>query len=428
MSVLSSFLVAAMALAGGDDNELVIMTPHNTQIQEEFEAAFARHVGQPIKIRWIKQGTSELLQLLQARDRQSQGGSFDIDLFFGGGIDHELAAARGYLQSPQVGPEILQGLPEEIAGFRMYDEKRLSFAAAISTFGIFVNARAIDTQNLPMPTAWSDLADPLLYSWVILADPRKSASVHVCYEAVLQQYGWADGWPLLMQMAANSRVIADSSSGIPNEIAAGNAVAGPCVDFYAHARIDQAGGTILQFVVPPGSAVTPDPISMLRSPPHRDLAEKFVNFVLSSEGQQLWILSPGDPGGPQRFSLYRTSARADVYVRHGLTNPLESLSARDAVQFDSDLQRRRSKPLAELMGAALVDQHDDLKAAWDAVIRGGHRPNVVQEWRKPIITDQDLLEAASALDKGGKPHREVVRKWREAFAAKYKLVRKLAEE
>lgn len=425
---LLAVLGLAAGWARGEEYDLVVITPHNAQIQEEFESAFSRHVGRPVRTRWIKQGTSELLQMLQAKQRDVKDGSFDIDVFFGGGIDHEVAAARGYLERPNVAPEVLAGLPAEIAGCRMHSPDGLSYAAALSTFGIFVNARALAAQNLPEVSTWADLAHPRMASWVIIADPRKSASVHVCYEAILQHHGWEQGWPLLMQLAANSRTIADSSSGVPNEVASGNALAGPCVDFYAHARMDQSGGEILRFISPKdGSAMTPDPISMLRKPPHKELAEKFFNFVLSPEGQQLWILRPGQPGGPQKYSLYRTAVRADVYARHAMTSPFEELISSGASRFDISLQKTRVTALAELMGAALVDQHDDLKAAWAAAVRAGESSEAMREWRKPLLSSQDLLNASQAIDQGGRDKREIVRKWRGMFAEKYAAVKRLGK-
>ena len=80
-------LLAVMGLSGAassaQDYELEIITPHYDGIQEEFHAAFNEHVGREVKIRWIKQGTGELIQLLSAKDRAERGASFGLDLFFG---------------------------------------------------------------------------------------------------------------------------------------------------------------------------------------------------------------------------------------------------------------------------------------------------------------------------------------------------------
>jgi spermidine/putrescine-binding protein len=253
----------------------------------------------------------------------------------------------------------------------------------------------------------------------------------VCYEAVLQQYGWKEGWPYLMQITANSRVIADSSSGVPNEIATGNALAGPCVDFYAYARIDQAGADTLRFVLPRGgAAMTPDPISMLRNPPHPELATKFMSFILSPAGQRLWCITPGKAGGPKRHRLYRTPSVA------GLTDPsgdaitgavtLESVLATAMPSFDPKIQRTRVELLSELMGAALVDQHQDLTQAWKALIDGGMKEAALAEWNRLPFEESQSEQLSQRLGGGQRERRDLTREWRQFFSEKYKRVQELS--
>jgi hypothetical protein len=43
------------------------------------------------------------------------------------------------------------------------------------------------------------------------------------------------------------------------------------------------------------------------------VAEKFVEFVMRPEGQRLWMLPPGAPGGPRQFALERMAVLPAVY-------------------------------------------------------------------------------------------------------------------
>lgn len=412
--------------------ELEIITPHNEQIQQEFEQAFIEHLGRPVRIRWLKQGTGQLLKVLEARDRAVRGGSFELDVFFGGGVpDHQFAAQRGFLDKPHIPSEVLAGIPPQIAGVANYDPQGYWYGSALSAFGVLMNRRGLGTQNLPEIRTWEDLAHPRMFSWVVLADPRNSASVRVTYELVLQQYGWEKGWPLLMQMAANSRLIADTSAAVPNEIATGNVLVGPCVDFYAHARVVQAGTEVLAYVNPAGgSAITPDPISLLRKAPHRELAEKFIAFVLSSEGQRLWILPPGTPGGPKQHALHRLPVRADVFAHLpaelATLNPYEQAGQGVFRKMDDELQNARSALLAALFGAALVDLHSDAKAAWKALIDSGLKPAALEEWNRLPFTEQEGLELAKKLGPGEREERTLTRQWTSWFRQKYQRVQALA--
>jgi ABC-type Fe3+ transport system substrate-binding protein len=426
-------LILATQPLAAQEYDLEIITPHNENIQAEFERAFSAHVGRPLKIRWIKKGTGDILKQLEAQQKASPGRSFGLDVFFGGGVpDHDEAAQQGYLERANVAPEILAGIPREIAGVANFGTDNLWIGSALSAFGILQNRRGLQNQNLPPVATWEDLAQPALFSWVVIADPRKSSSVRVSYELVLQHYGWERGWPLLMQMAANSRTIADTSSSIPNEVATGNVLAGPCIDFYAYGRVAQAGPEVLNFVIPAGaSAITPDPIAMLRQPPHRALAEQFIAFVLSPEGQRLWILPVGAAGGPAQHALNRMPVRPDVCRENAagqlITDPYREAEAGKFFKVDDALQRARNTLLSELMGAALVDLHADLRETWKALIDGGMKPAALAEWRRVPFTEAEALEISKKLQSGDREARRITREWTNQFRDKYKRVKELSK-
>lgn len=428
----------AVALCGpvatiAENFDLEIITPHNENIQAEFERAFVRHVGKPLKIRWIKKGTGQIIQQLDAQERAARGESFGLDVFFGGGVpDHDLAAERGYLEPLSLPASIVDGIPKEIAGVANFDAKMRWAGAALSSFGILVNTRGLTNQSLPEIKGWEDLASPKMFGWVVIADPRKSASVRVSYELLLQQHGWEKGWPMLMAIAANSKLITDSSSAIPNEVATGNVLAGPCIDFYAYGRVAEAGPGVLAYINPAGgAAVTPDPIAMLRKPPHRELADKFIAFVLSAEGQRLWVLPTGAEGGPTEHALYRLPVRSDIFsaLPAGtlIQDPYKQAEAGVFRRVDDNLQRTRNVMISELIGAALVDQHTELRAAWKALIDGGMKPAALAEWNKPPFSEAESLELAKKLEAGGMETRRITRDWSQRFKTQYEKVRELAK-
>ena len=412
--------------------ELEIITPHHDGIQVEFQAAFNEHVGREVKIRWIKQGTGELIQLLSAKERASPGKSFGLDVFFGGGApDHELAASLGFFQRFDPPDSVMSGIPAEISGVANYDDERLWYGSALSSFGIIYNKRGLANQGLPEIEGWEDLAHPRMYSWVIVADPRRSSSVRVAYELILQKYGWEKGWPMLMRIVANSRTIAVASSNIPNEVAGGDVLAGPCIDFYGYAQVAKAGSDVIGYVNPKGaSAITPDPIALLRKPPHRAMAEKFITFVLSAEGQRLWVLPVGAEGGPKRHELRRLPVRPDVCETYAdqliIQDPYKQAGEGVFMKMDDELQNARTVMVRDLMGAALVDLHRELRSAWKAMIDGGMKPAAVAEWNKLPFSEEEGLVIAKQLAGGGSKARRMTRGWVSQFSKKYKRVKQLS--
>jgi iron(III) transport system substrate-binding protein len=429
--------VTLLALVGvaarADEYDLQIITPHNENIQAEFERAFTAHVGRPLKIRWIKKGTGEILKQLDAQEKAEKGQSFGLDVFFGGGVpDHDEAAAKGYLERATLPEELIKAIPPRIAGVSNFGQDQLWIASAQSAFGILSNTRGLAAQNLPEIKSWADLGDPRMYSWVVIADPRKSASVRVSYELILQHYGWDKGWPLLMQIAANSRTIADTSGSVPNEVATGNVLAGPCIDFYAAGRLAKGGADALQFVIPAGeSAITPDPIALLRKAPNRALAEQFIAFVLSPAGQKLWVAKPGAPGGPATNALFRMPVRPDVCAEFAdemvVKDPYAEARAGKFFTVNDKLQRARNDLLSELMGAALVDLHAEVRAAWKALIDSGMKPAALAEWNKLPFSEAESLELAKKLGGNEREARQITREWTKQFRDKYQRVKDLAK-
>ena len=120
----------------------------------------------------------------------------------------------------------------------------------------------------------------------------------------------------LLKIAANARYFTDSSTIVPMDVSRGDSAAGIAIDFYARVTEESAGSDRMRYFAPMGAtAITPDPVAILAGATGRklELAEHFVEFLLSPEGQRLWILKPGTPGGPIDRSLRRPPIRHDVY-------------------------------------------------------------------------------------------------------------------
>ena len=105
--------------------------------------------------------------------------------------------------------------------------------------------------HLPAPKLWADLAEPPFFSWVALADPRDSGTAHVMLELMFQSYGWEKGLEVVTRLGANAGIIPKSASQIPVLVATGDAACGPCIDFYAWAKMAEVGPERLQFILPP---------------------------------------------------------------------------------------------------------------------------------------------------------------------------------
>lgn len=419
--------------------------------------------------------------------------SIGIDVFFGGGeFDHARAYARGITTPPwpdgaprhlfytESGVELI---PERLSGETWRTEGFIG--TAVSTFGLAYNLdRLADLGIDPAPTRWRDMTNPRLHRQVGVADPTKSGSVTKAFEMMIHQQiyervaaagysweteyqpgersstyqaaieqGWLDGINLVRLIGANARYFTDSASKVPIDIGTGNAAVGLVIDFYGRYQAETsrspAGEERMRFVTPlGGSSVSCDPISLVRGAPNRELAVRFIEFVLSEDGQRLWNYRPGTPGGPQRFALRRLPIRRDFYpsdipeiqARHeaharytsdDLADPtVNPFSLAEQFTYVPAWTGRHFGIHRDLIRAMCMDAGDELSAAWGAIARAGG-PDAVPKAMAALNALPEGVTWSGILDQerfGRNRRMEYMREWVLFFRVQYRLAEQLASE
>jgi len=401
-------MVAAVAVlllwrGGGEKTgNLVIVSPHQEGIQVEFGRAFSdwhnRNYGSPVKIDWIDVGgtTKDERYVRSSFQEHPEGGDFDI--FFGGGTDPYLEFTKLAITFPFKLPEAqLSLLPEEIGGIPLYDSCYNWYGTSLTSFGILYNKAVLKRLGLRAPAAWEDLADPRFFGLISLADPRYSGSIRMMLEIILQGYGWEKGFDLIIRMGANAPSVVHNSSQAVREVTLGEGACGLAIDFYAWAEIEAGGRGKMGFVMPSGLTImNPDSICILKGAPHLELAKRFVTLVMSEEGQRLWMLPVGAPGGPREHALRRMAILPSVYEKYkGKTvitgNPFEMEMV---MKYDREKGGTRKDLINDLVGALVIDTHAELKKAYKAIIDRGMPEKYLRRLTRLPIGEREALEMA----------------------------------
>ena len=412
-----------------DARRLVITTPHNEQIRDEFSRAFSEwHLAEfqeAVSIDWSTPGgTSEIRKLLTSEytaaleDGIPPGGN--SDLLWGGGTYEFMQLAKpivvkrdGEEKSTRV-LEVLNlekfGLEEPwlesiygdgwIAGDRLFDPELRWFGTALSSFGIVYNRDLVSQLGMDEPGTWQDLADPRYLTWLTMVDPGMSGSVTTAFEAILQRRGWIEGWQILRRLAANARSFAGSSTKGPLDVAAGEAAAAICIDFYgryeAQRTLDAAVRAGLQgpeargrigYVSPPGETVIdPDPIGLMTGAPDPELAARFIEFVLSEDGQSLWQFRLAEAGlGPRKFELRRLPIRRSLY-RDQFDLFVDQVDPWSIATPVASPNRAMRSFIAPMFRGIALDQHHLLRDAWRTIFEHPEYPRD----RGPLVTAGDV--------------------------------------
>jgi len=303
----------------------------------------------------------------------------------------------------------------------------------LSGFGILYNRGILEKIRRQPPRDWQDLGDDRFLGLVELADPLQSGSAATAYRLIVMSAietpdDWPAGWARLLAVLGNVHRIADSAGSAANAPALGEAPVATCIDFYGAMRVLEAPDQLVYFTPTGQSVFSSDPISILKGAPHPELAQRFVDFVVSPAGQALWALPVGADGGPVRTPLGRQPIRRDVYALHAdgllpfLTDPY---AQGQAVVLTDAKKAVHATMLRELIGAAAVANREGLTAAKTAIVRSGHRPDLVAEFNAlpPNVATLDTLNdpAAKLSDPAA---RDALRtEWQQFFREKYQRIR-----
>ncbi len=422
-----------------------------------------------------------------------------IDLFFGGGTyDHGKAARQGLTVKPwddegdipvgiirdAHGTEII---PETLSGesFR----NGYYYGAVLSTFGICWNIdRLKDLGVAEPPRTWYDLAAPEYFRHIGLADPTKSGSIAKAFEMIIHQVmadelakkgykeedyakyargnepqrddyisdiseAWAEGMNLVRLIGANAKYFTDSAGGVPIDVSTGALAAGVAIDFFGRFQAEFSmtpdGRSHMDYATPKGgSCVSADPVSLMRGAPHRELAVRFIEYLLCEEGQRLWNARPGAEGGTEKFALRRLPIRRDFYPSDD--EEFNKVFERNIPLMIDDLASPEVNPYSiakdfiyhaewtsyhfgiqrDLIRAMCLDSGDELKRAWKAIIENGGpeaNPEAMALLKRLPTKPLPVTWRSAVVEYSEIPRLEYMREWTAEFRENYRKAEKIAK-
>ncbi|MGD2107763.1 MAG: extracellular solute-binding protein [Phycisphaerae bacterium] len=412
---------------------LTVLTPVNADIQTAFADGFSFWYQRTydknveIEIDWVVRGTPTCVELVrgwftsapEARLRSTP------DVLFGGGVtDHQVLAEAGWARPVALG-EVAESLPTDIGGIPTRDEEGRWHAIALARFGILYNQQVCEARRIDPPECWSDLGDPRFAGWLGLADPSASGTTRQSFMLILQEQGWERGWATIMRILGNARALTQRSTQALDQVVSGESIAAFAINYDGQRRVAESGGR-LRFVVPQGvSSVSPAVVSVLKSAREPALAEAFVRYNLSEEGQKLWGIR-SEYGSVNAPTLYHYPIVPSTYEKFGAElamqdNPLTLDHGRDLDLAKSRAQLAALEPL--LTTATHGGNHLLLQRAWEAITSAGMPKGPLAE-----LTAAPLDEnGAYAL---GKRYRQLseyeslqmVAEWTQRMRARYERV------
>ena len=264
---VAAVAVAAFAASAANATDLVVYSAGPKPLSGALAKGFTAKTG--IKVKLFQSNSGKVMARYQAEKSNPQ-----VDVMISASWGHAITLdGKGELL-PYVSPNAAK-IPASL--------KTGSYAAQ----GAAALAIAYNTKSgLPAPKVWSDLTRPVYKGQITMPDPAKSGSALSLVQGLVSQ-DETKTWALFGALHKNGMIVPGPNNAALNPVLQGaKGVVFGAVDYIALGL--KAKGESIEVVHPAsGTVLAPRPIMILKSTKNPDAAKKFVDYVLSKEGQTL---------------------------------------------------------------------------------------------------------------------------------------------
>ena len=278
MKKILTLFVSMLLFAGCSKTEKVQELKIYSIIHEEETQAltdlFTQKTGIPVT--FLRASTGELVNRVITEKDAPQA-----DILLGGASSYHIQAAQeGALEVYR------SKLAKELPSYAVAEDGTWTGFCVLS-LGIGINEEryAKKFPNIPEPKTWEDLLNPAYKGEIVLTNPVASSTAYLFVQNQLQRLGWDAGWDYLLSLSPLVGQFPDSGSAPAKLIGTGEYSLGVS---YIHALAKyKAEGFNVKMIAPPKTVGDVDCISIMKNTNNLSAAQKFVDFMLSKEAQEL---------------------------------------------------------------------------------------------------------------------------------------------
>ncbi|GAA6177331.1 ABC transporter substrate-binding protein [Sulfitobacter pacificus] len=273
--LLASTIIATMAFSSAAFAEKLVL--YTSQPDADAAATVAAFEAQnpDADVEVFRSGTSDLLSKLAA---EFAAGSPQPDVL--------LIADAVSMEGLKADDRLMAYADANTEGFdpNAIDPDKFYFGSKLITTGIAYNTGASE-----QPEHWSDLTGDAYKNLVVMPSPLYSGAAAFLLSTFAEREDL--GWQYFEDMQANGLSAVRGNGSVLKSVATGENAYGILVDFLAMNAIKD--GSPIKFVFPEeGVTAVTEPVAIMATASNVEGAKKFVDFILSDEGQKL-ALSQG---------------------------------------------------------------------------------------------------------------------------------------
>ena len=194
------------------------------------------------------------------------------------------------------------------------DPENRWFATTGYFAGFCVNTEVLKKNNLPMPTSWQDLLNPVYKGQIVMPNAASSGTGYLQIVSLLQMKGEDKGWQYLKDLDKNMAQYIKSGSRPCKMAATGEYAIGLSFAFSGVKQIME--GYPIKLVIPSEGAGYEIEVSMLmKSSKNKEDAKQFLDWLLTLDAAKLYgerAEMSSVPGAKPTEAVLKAGLPADV--------------------------------------------------------------------------------------------------------------------
>lgn len=271
MACLAGFCPCDAASA---DRTLTVYTALMEPEAMVYARAFENRTG--IRVELVRKSTGVMLSLLRLEREHPVA-----DVVFGGPADAYVLGAQEGLFEEYLSPE-RRNIP------RVYlDDKGFWSGVYVGSIGFAINTKRLQALGVGPPTSWGDLLSGKLRGEISMANPVSSGTGYTVLATLVQLMGEERALEYLKALDANIGVYT-SSGAMPGKLVGLGQVAVGILFSHDILAFKQQGYDVELVFPREGTGYEIGGIAIVRGSRHLADARRFVDFMLSAEGQNLY--------------------------------------------------------------------------------------------------------------------------------------------
>ena len=260
-------LLAAAAASAQAGEKLMVYTSMKESLIGKLRDAFAKKHPE-VAFDYYSAGAGKLMAKVAA---ERQAGKLTVDVLWHSEVPDFYQLKQESVWEKYVSPEA------KVVESTVKDPEGFFTPARLGTLAIAYNTKKVSAG----PKSWQDMLDARFKDGFAIANPALSGTAMMSVALLVNTFGW----DYIQKLKGNGAKIGAGSGQVVDDTASGDFKASLAPDYIAIDKIKK--GATMGLAYPKEMLVVPSPIAIFKGTPNLKAAQKFVDFLLSKEGQSI---------------------------------------------------------------------------------------------------------------------------------------------